>query len=458
MDSMLNASKKLCFRLAFAAAALSVAIAAQAQSMQPAPGGPLARLVRTPDESGSLPPDALADQTGAIQRYVEPVPGIDLEPFINQIVTVRHDTGETLLASQLDLPGQQLLPMIGESPRGTQSYRDNGVRQAQHIDSDDSTVELMQEGEELPQNSVMVPQGAAPMGAVYPDGGYPMYQEMQPGMQMPGMQMPGMQMPGMPMGAGPTYYDPMYSDPQAMYGPGLPNPGFVQPYTKPEVDRPHLYGDVEINFLRLHVNEEVFGKLSEDYEFSPRFVLGFTDIGGLNGRARYWLYGRETQTLNDSNIRAEFDVLDLEGTHHFAGKRSVVALAAGVRFARIQFEDEQEDESGADLLGLTMAADGFTPCFAFHGGKLGVVYGGRLSLLGGDWGGDNDFVEEQVRDDNFVVHELYAGIECSKCYRRLNLHARLAFEMQNWHSDVLSESDIGSISIVGPGVQVGAEF
>src|SRR5262249_61572671 len=74
---------------------------------------PLARLVENPDQTQGAPPYALADQTGTIQRYVEPVPGVDLSTHVGQIVTVRHDTGTTLLASQLDLPPQELRQMTG---------------------------------------------------------------------------------------------------------------------------------------------------------------------------------------------------------------------------------------------------------------------------------------------------------------------------------------------------------
>jgi hypothetical protein len=438
---------------------------------QGAPRGPLARLVRTPDESGTLPPYALADQTGAIQRYVEPVPGIDLDAYLNQIVTVRHDTGQTLLASQLELPSQPqtLMPLIGElGNEAAQIPYDRTVRQAQHVDSDDSTVELIEDGQPMPDGAVTVqgsmPGGMMPSGVVYPDGGYPMYSgQMQPGMAMPGMQMPGMYVD-------PMYCDPMTCGPQAMgpyqgqfIGPEYAGAGYVQPYNAPqqERERSHVYADVDLMFLRAHLMEEGFGKLSEKYEFSPRFIFGFTDVVGLNGRIRYWTYGRENRVLNDGNVRLEFDVWDIEGTHHFAGRRSVVALAAGVRFAQINLSDQDDDEAGTDLLGLTMAADGFTPCFTSSAGSVGFVYGGRLSLLGGDWGHDDnhDFVTDRHRDDNVVVHELYAGIECSRCYRSCNVHARLAWEMQNWHSDVISDStNIDTIALLGPGLQIGAEF
>src|SRR5262249_55581478 len=74
---------------------------------------PMARLVENPDQTNGAPPFAVTDQTGTVQRYVEPVPGIDLTPHIGQVVTVRNDTGTTLLASQLELPPEALRPMVG---------------------------------------------------------------------------------------------------------------------------------------------------------------------------------------------------------------------------------------------------------------------------------------------------------------------------------------------------------
>jgi hypothetical protein len=466
MFLMSSMSRTLCLGHLLAIVLAIFVASAAAQMAPPGSRGPLARLVRNPDQSGSLPPYALTDQTGAIQRYVEPVPGIDLDAYVNQIVTVRHDTGQTLLASQLDFPSPGLMPLVSDYGQGglSQPPYDRSVRQVQHVDRDDTTVELIEEGESVPNGAMHVPQGAMPQ-TVYPDGSYPMF--------------PGEMSPGMPMYADPSYgnavyCDPMYCGQQGMapyvgpypgaYGAEYPNADFIQPHAQAAQavqERAHIYADVEINFLRAHLMEEGFGKLSEKYEFSPRIILGFTDIGGLNGRVRYWTYGRQTDVLDDGNVRLEFDVFDFEATHHFTGRRSIVVLAGGVRFAQINLDDQDEDEAGTDLLGLTVAADGFTPFLTFNGGSVGWAYGGRLSLLGGDWGGDddNDFINERHRDDNVVAHELYAGIECSHCYRSCNIHARLAFEMQNWHSDVISDStDIDTIALVGPGLQIGAEF
>jgi hypothetical protein len=433
-----------------------------------APRGPLARLVSNPDRGGGLPPFALTDQNGIVQRYVEPVAGIDLRPYVGQVVVVRHDTGQTLLASQLELPPRPLYPMVA-SPLDTPSREtDPLIQQAQFADNDDATVELLDEGEPRPESGQVLESGPLPPGAVFTDGGYPAF----PGGGMPGH--PGFGAPGC---------DPIMCDPNG--GPWMPSDDGMAPCPHcggyhqgpggrtaigfdpargvfPEQST-HFFADVEINFLRLHLTEEAVGKLSEKYEFSPRFVAGFTGIGPLDARARYWLYGRQTRTRDgDDAIRLDFDVLDLEGTHRFGGPRSEVVLAAGLRLASIELIDKEDDsQAGADLLGLTMAADGRTRLASLEGGRLAWVYGGRLSILGGDWGHDDDgILPERLRDDNVVVHELYAGLELARCYRKLDLHARLAFEMQNWHSDVLAESDFDtdSIGILGPGLRLGAEF
>ncbi|MGL4513784.1 MAG: BBP7 family outer membrane beta-barrel protein [Lacipirellulaceae bacterium] len=68
--------------------------------------GPLALLVQTADTSRGQAPYSLVDQFGRVQRYVEPSHGIDLAPYVGQQVRVKHDTGRTLLASQLTLPAR----------------------------------------------------------------------------------------------------------------------------------------------------------------------------------------------------------------------------------------------------------------------------------------------------------------------------------------------------------------
>ncbi|MEN0111572.1 MAG: hypothetical protein AAF805_12705, partial [Planctomycetota bacterium] len=65
---------------------------------------PVAILIRNPDRGGGSPPYALADQYGQAQRFVEASPRINLDRYLGRRVHVRHDTGMTLLPSQLELP------------------------------------------------------------------------------------------------------------------------------------------------------------------------------------------------------------------------------------------------------------------------------------------------------------------------------------------------------------------
>lgn len=83
------------------------------QSEADAPRGTQAILIRNPDTTPGTPPFALADQFGKVRRLVEPTPSIDLVPHVGQRIRINHDTGSTLLASQLDLP----LPSAAREPR-----------------------------------------------------------------------------------------------------------------------------------------------------------------------------------------------------------------------------------------------------------------------------------------------------------------------------------------------------
>jgi len=94
---------------------------------------PQALLIRNPDTSGGAPGFALADEYGRVQRFVEPSPGVELASYVGQQVRIRHDTGETLLASQLELPlvmngpnrsnSQRILPPTGVVTAGYQSVQ-----------------------------------------------------------------------------------------------------------------------------------------------------------------------------------------------------------------------------------------------------------------------------------------------------------------------------------------------
>jgi hypothetical protein len=456
----------------------SFATSAEAQGMNQAPTPPrrppLAYLIENPDQSDGASPYALTDQNGTIQRYVEPVPGIDLQPYLGQVVVVRHDSGPTLLASQLELPNQPLYPMVGE--RGAGQYAGGpafmpprrgamhrGVEQANFVDNDDSSVQLLPE--ELPDPNSGG--NAAPLPMI---GGPGCSGQMMP----PGMCGPGCECQfGDPMQCGPgcmqQYPGPMMSPYPTPYG-GYPcNCDAGQPVNcnqncnSGSDGRAHFSADVELLFLRPRITEGPVGNLSQTYELSPRFILEARNGGGLDVRARYWHYGRSTDALSDGDgqVRLEFDVLDLEAVHRIEGRRSELSLAAGLRLANLQLTDTIDERCGSHQIGLTMAADGLVQLCCLQNGYCGWVYGGRFSILGGDWDGDDNsvFINREVADDNLLVSELYVGAECARKCGNCNVGGRVVFELQDWNSDALASfAGIQSIGFLGPALQVGVEF
>jgi hypothetical protein len=218
------------------------------------------------------------------------------------------------------------------------------------------------------------------------------------------------------------------------------------------------YADVQLFFMRTHILEGAIGKLSEKYELSPRFILGFEGLGGVGGRARYWTYGRWTPNLDGDAIRVDMDVIDLETTCRFRTSRTDLVIAGGIRWTDmdVSFNDVEVEN---EMPGATVAADLRTAMCRSGCREWAAVGGARWSLLGGDWEGDSGGFITPMRDDNVVVQELYGGFEYFRTYPNYDLFARLIFEIQNWHSDAAAQ-DAGadSIGFVGPGLEIGMMF
>lgn len=226
----------------------------------------------------------------------------------------------------------------------------------------------------------------------------------------------------------------------------------------------NVYGDVQFTFMRAHVLEGGIGaansKLAEEYEFSPRLIVGLEGGAGNGIRTRYWHYGHQLDDINNpgAGYRFEFSVFDLEAYHHIRGCRTDFTIGGGFRAARagIEYAAEWNDVTA---LGLTLSLDAETRichCGCHH---WSVVYGGRISLLGGDWSGSGGAAIPTNRDDNLTVTELNFAVEhgCRVCC--LDAYWRLGVELQNWRSDNLaSGTNTDSIGFVGPSVQFGASF
>lgn len=460
--------------------------------------GPMARLVRNDDTSEGLPPFALADQAGVIQRYVEPVPSIDLNSYVGAIVAVRHDTGSTLLASQLELPPLPVDQSSGDEPRpedisgdGSTSWASD-VRRADFFDNDDATVELIDDsdttapsqapGSSSPADKAEksedtdtsttiepIPSSMPPVDQVAPEAGDTFWLDgpmVESGTEFGGpfvAEGPFVDDLGNPVDASgapwpgsPSYYENGISFDDFAGTRGL----FARTFNSQNC---RLFAEVDLMLMRLHLTENAAGKLSEQYELSPRVIVGFEGGDISDGRVRYWTYDHLTQLLEPGggSVRFELNVVDIEATQRFQIRRSDIVVGAGLRLAKIVIGDDDGDEVGTDLYGMTVAADAKTYLCRYEEGMFSWVYGARLSILGGDWGGDaqHDLVPFPVRDDNVVTNELHAGIEYAFCIRQVECWARASFEMQNWRSDVFAGgTHADTISLLGPGIHLGAQF
>ena len=237
------------------------------------------------------------------------------------------------------------------------------------------------------------------------------------------------------------------------------------------VDTGGMYAMFEFLWIRPHVNEDWVGKLSESHHLSTRTTLGYENCCGLGVRARYWHFDHTIDVLDPAEIGVNVEVVDLEITNRIGFRTTDVMLGGGFRYAHWTLTDDDGVPVDLDAYGLTMAADGRTPLCHYCANQWSFIYGARWSILGGDWRGDSNIIDTvvtpEVRDDNLLVNELYAGIEHMYRWNGYTLFSRGTAEMQNWRSDVLGEPEIGngigpnsigstnSISFIGVGLGIG---
>ena len=207
------------------------------------------------------------------------------------------------------------------------------------------------------------------------------------------------------------------------------------------------YADVQLNFLGNNLTSKVDTTQSSDrLELSPRIVVGTRNCHQSGLRVRYQHYDWSAPSLSSPTppgVQFELDTLDLEATKRLRGRQTFLELAAGVRFAKIE-EAGLLGERDSDLIGGTIAAD-VQRCLCRNSGwNWSWVYGGRLSLLGGDYNG------------TVFASEIYTGLQCGCCCGSHHVFARFLFEVQNWHSDAFLLSD--NVTLMGPGIQFGLRF
>ncbi len=216
----------------------------------------------------------------------------------------------------------------------------------------------------------------------------------------------------------------------------------------------NAYADFQLNFLGNNLTSKVDTTQSSDrLELSPRIVVGARNCHQYGLRVRYQHYDWNAPSLTSPTppgVQFELDSLDLEATKRLRGRHTLLDLAAGVRFAKIE-EAGFLGQSHSDLIGGTIAADGQRRLCRNSGWNWSWVYGGRLSLLGGHYNGTG-----HQGNGTVFVSEIYTGLQYGGCCGSHDVFARFLFEVQNWHSDAFLLSD--NVTLMGPGIQLGVRF
>lgn len=351
-----------------------------------AAAGPLAVLVRNPGLEPGLPPYALADQNGAIQRYVEPAPDASLESHVGQTVRVKHDTGRTLLSTQLQF--------VGSDGRASRAEREN--RESQNpVRTADFAAEAGSSGMQSTSIGIVAEEISTPV----PDGGEPIWRdemEMQPAAVSGECNCPRCRAargesfaPPCPQCSrrGPTsrncldgfgwdcrICDTLFGDRRsqcsasscgpACYGGdrcglgcgsecGCDLCGGDASWTRV---RPGLIGSAEILLLRGY-DSEPNSVNTRRYETGSRFELGYMNDSGRAWRVRYFQFDHPNF---DRDNFLNLDYLDLEYAGRFTlGYNWRGELTGGLRWAQVHDEGDNRYENP---LGPVIAAQLRGPC------------------------------------------------------------------------------------------------
>ncbi len=367
---------------------------------------PRAILVRNPNARQGQSPYALADDQGRIQRLVEPTTGVELEPYVGRIVRVNHDTGATLLATQLDLPQGTL----AAPPAPFVSPVQFAVAQAPT-------------GEPLPEPIVLEevvgqPEGPALNGLQFPSS-------LQAG-PPPAVAAPA-HAPAACVGCGAAVSGPFG---HTACGPHCPLAGM-------RWSLPSGGLDFSVDALWLRTHDSAAANSGEDFDFATRWELGYRPGWGRRIALRYFEY--DTGLTN-----GPFDVelIDIETQRWFPLNNcgAQIGIGGGVRWA-------EYDEAGAltysDTVGPVLGLYARAPAI----GRTEGIFTLRQSYQFGDAG---------IRGrGTFGITELQIGLEQRRCMLGGEGFVRGFFESQYWDDVGQAVDDSTSRGLVGFGFGLG---
>ena len=407
------------------------------------------RLVSNPNTEDGSPPYILLDRYGKAKRFVEPSAEINLDAYLGETVTVRRDTGTTLLASQLELP------QPGHNSRDA--------------DEINSAIQLAQYQQSM----------APEMDPLYLDEGFD--NGLDFGSGMGGCTGCGDMIctkPGCGFGSRPIFY--ARGEYLQWWLEGMNTPPLVVQDTEPVVG-PDVGGD-DVEFLQPGVSTIYGGnRILEDGRDGYRATIGywFDDYGNWGIEGDYLDFDDLTETFSAGSLdgivpgtrigrpfiavaplaggglpagRAveEVDTEDLDGSVTVRSRSSF--RTAGVRFMHGLCCRESCDVGCGDSVGgCDSCAGGCDSCSGSGvAGAAGLLPGVRRTdfLWGLRWaefdeqlGITEDLQERVANGDSFLVNDVF---DTDNEFTGGEVGFRWQWEQQRWSLDLLSKIAIGS--------------
>ena len=220
-----------------------------------------------------------------------------------------------------------------------------------------------------------------------------------------------------------------------------------------------LVADVELTFLRYFqeggVTDAVGAPVETDYEFAPRFELGYVGAGGMGLRTRYWELDAAAVSAANNDCGVNAYNIDVELFQEYSlGCDTTLELSLGVRYAELWLDSTDYAFIPNPALGVysfcgfggTMAAE------AKRAVLCGDVYArARMSLLMGDAAArSTDLVVggtvlSEADDCTATQTELALGYEICRCTNLGVVTLRTGVEWQNWANMAVADAPFGGV-------------
>ncbi|MDF1816664.1 MAG: Lpg1974 family pore-forming outer membrane protein [Verrucomicrobiales bacterium] len=248
--------------------------------------------------------------------------------------------------------------------------------------------------------------------------------------------------------------------------PGVENAPLINDFAD-DSGRDGLFGSVESTFFKfnradgLRVDDDGNETTDNDFEFAPRYTLGYRMASGLGLRARFWgdfetryLPDDPSITAEGNHLLADASTFDFEAFDTFSFCDLELELSAGLR--RASYYEAIIDLTNGPGPETSKKLDGWGPILGAEVRKTipgnNLLYAkGKHSLIVGDAVITEVGAGTRILEDTTGgITELGFGLEHNRCIGLSKLFLRAGYEWQTWHNfsygfeDTHEDDDMGA--------------